>query len=269
MKTQPFRLLALGDVVGEVGVAALKQRLPFLRKELGADLVIANGENSAKQNGIGRESAGMMYHAGVDLITTGNHVFRRKEMYDFLDGAQSLLRPCNYPGVCPGRGYAVITVSGIRILIVNLLGTLFMDPLASPFETMEKILGTEKGKYDFAVCDFHAEATSEKKAFACHFDGRLAAVFGTHTHVPTADLQILSGKTGYITDLGMCGPKDSVLGMKKELAVSRFLTRMPTYYETACGAAVLQGALFEIDPTTGETLSVSQILEELEENVNP
>lgn len=264
MKTMTFRLLALGDVVGESACLALRRRLPSLRKELGADLVVANGENSAARNGIRPETAELLYAAGVDLVTTGNHVFRRREIYDFLDGAGSLLRPCNFPGSCPGRGYTVLNISGLRVLAVNLLGTLFMEALASPFETMEKILRAEEGKYDFAICDLHAEATSEKRAFACHFDGRLSAVFGTHTHVQTADETVLPGGTGFLTDLGMCGSTRGVLGMKKEIAVSRFLTHMPTPYETETGDMEAQGALFEIDPTTGRCLSVERVRASLE-----
>lgn len=259
MKTQVFRLLALGDVVGEASVRFLEKNLPSLRAELGADLVIANGENAARTNGIDSSSYRALLAGGVDLVTTGNHVFRQREIYNELDGASTLLRPCNFPGSCPGKGTAILSLSGLRVLVVNLMGTLFMEPLASPFETMEKVLLAEKGKYDFAVCDFHGEATSEKRAFGHLFDGRVSVIFGTHTHVPTADLSILPGGTGYITDLGMCGPKDSVLGMKKEVAIARFLTHMPTRFEVAPGEISIQGALFEIDPDSGKVLFVQTV----------
>ncbi len=259
MKTRAFRLLCFGDVVGEKSTLFLRRCLPSLRKEFSADLVIVNGENSARRGGIDKESAEQLYAAGVDVITTGNHVFRQRSIYDLLDGAESLLRPCNFPSSCPGKGYTVVNVSGLKILVINVQGTLFMDALSSPFETVEKILSREEGKYDFALCDFHGEATSEKKAFATYFDSRISAVWGTHTHVPTADLSILPGGTGYITDLGMVGGMDSVLGMKKEIAVERFLTHMPTYYEVAEGKTEAWGALFEIDPETGRCLGVEQI----------
>ncbi len=259
MKTRAFRFLAFGDVVGEAGCLFLRKELPKLRRETAADFCVANGENSSRRGGIDPLSAEMLYTAGVDLITTGNHVFRQRDVYDFLDGAESLLRPCNYPGTCPGKGYTIQNVSGMRILVLNVMGTLFMDALANPFETAEKVLRAEEGKYDLAFCDFHGEATGEKKAFACHFDSRFSAVFGTHTHVPTADLQILPGGTGYLTDLGMCGGADSVLGMKKEIAIQKFTSHMPTPYQVAEGKQEAWGALFHIDPDSGKCLAVEQI----------
>ena len=245
--------------MGEKSTLFLRRRLPSFRGRVRADLVIANGENSSRRGGIDRESAEMLYQSGVDLITTGNHVFRQREIYDFLDGAGSLLRPCNYPARCPGRGYTVCRIGGYSVLVINVQGTLFMDALLPPFEAVEKILRCEEGKYDFAFCDFHGEATGEKLAFASYFDSRFSAVFGTHTHVPTADVRVLPGGTGYITDLGMCGPIHSVLGMKKEIAVEKFLTHMPTRYEVAEGPVEAQGALFEICPETGRCLSAERV----------
>ncbi len=259
MKTKAFRVLCLGDVVGEKSTFFLRTVLPRFRKEEGVDFVIANGENAARKGGIDPEAAEMLFSAGVDLITTGNHVFRQRSVYDLLDGADSLLRPCNFPAQCPGKGYVLLSVSGVRILVINVQGTLFMEALASPFLTVEKVLEREEGKYDLVLCDFHGEATSEKKAFAYHFDSRMSAVFGTHTHVPTADLSILPGGTGYITDLGMVGGKDSVLGMKKEIAVEKFLTHMPTYYQVAEGESEAWGAIFDLDPDTGRCVSCRQI----------
>ena len=259
MKTRAFRLLCFGDVVGEKSCFYLRRVLPELRKREGADLVIANGENSARRGGVDPESAEMLYAAGVDLITTGNHVFRQRSVYDLLDGADSLLRPCNYPATCPGKGYSILNLSGLKVLVINVMGTLFMESLTSPFESVERILEREAGNYDFALCDIHAEATGEKKAFATYFDSRIAAVFGTHTHIPTADLRILPGGTGYITDLGMVGGENSVLGMKNEIAVAKFTTRMPTYYEVAEGKTEAWGAIFDIDPDTGKCIATRQI----------
>ncbi len=259
MKTQEFRVLALGDIVGEEACLFLRRNLPRFRAEKCASFVIANGENSARRGGIDPESAELIFSAGVDLITTGNHVFRQKSIYDFLDGAGSLLRPCNYPATCPGKGYTVVNLSGVRVLVINVMGTLFMEPLRSPFEAVEACLEREAGNYDFALCDFHGEATSEKVAFGHYFDGRIAAVFGTHTHIPTADLTVLPGGTGYVTDLGMCGGVDSVLGMKKEIAISKFITRMPTYYQVSGGEQKAEGALFTLDPSTGKCLDVERV----------
>ncbi|MBR2616085.1 MAG: YmdB family metallophosphoesterase [Clostridia bacterium] len=252
-------MLALGDVVGEAAGLFLRQTLPRFRRERGVDLILANGENSAVKGGIDRASTELLFSAGVDLITTGNHVFRQREIYDLLDGAGSLLRPCNFPAACPGVGHTVLSLSGLRILVINVQGTLFMEPLASPFETVEGILKKEEGRYDLAFCDFHGETTSEKKAFAYHFDSRLNAVFGTHTHVPTADLQVLPGGTAYISDLGMCGPRDSVLGMEKDGAIRKFITHMPTWYKVASGPREAWGALFEFDPDSGKCLSLEQV----------
>ena len=259
MKTKPIRFLCLGDVVGEGACLHLQRTLPALQGKLAADFVIANGENSANSNGIHRQSAQLLFSAGVDLITTGNHVFRHREYWEELDGVPSVLRPSNYPGTCPGRGFGVFLVASRRVLVVNLLGTLFMEALASPFETMEKILRDMEGKYDFALCDFHAEATSEKGAFAHHFDGRVSAVFGTHTHVPTADLRILPGGTGFITDVGMCGAQNSVLGLDPALAVDRFLTHLPGRFTPAGGEMIVCGAVFDIDPDTGKTVYTEQV----------
>lgn len=233
----------------------LRRRLPGFRQEKKCDLVIVNGENAAHRNGIDREGMELLFAGGADVITTGNHAFRQKEIRDILDGATCLLRPLNFPGHLPGKGYTIQSVSGIKILIANVQGTLFMEPLASPFETMEKVLQTEAGSFDLAFCDIHAEATAEKLAFARYFDGRLHAVFGTHTHVPTADLQILPGGTGYITDLGMCGAKDSVLGIETASAVSRFLDRLPTPFVPAGGSVAATGALFDLDVETGRCVS--------------
>ena len=259
MKTQAFRMLALGDVVGEAATLFLRRSLPRFRKEKGLDLVLANGENSSRRGGIDLESTEMLFSAGVDLVTTGNHVFRQREIYDFLDGAGSLLRPCNFPAACPGRGYAILSLSGLKVLVINVQSTLFMDALANPFEAVEKILEREAGRFDLAFCDFHGEATSEKKAFGYHFDSRIHAIFGTHTHIPTADLQILPGGSGYITDLGMCGARDSVLGMEIGVATEKFVTHMPTYYRTAQGPQEAWGAIFELDPATGRCLAVEQV----------
>lgn len=249
----------MGDVVGPEAALFLRRRLPALRGETGSDFVIVNGENAARHNGIDREGAQLLAAGGADVVTTGNHAFRQREIREMLDGAEYLLRPANFPGHLPGRGWGIYPVSGIRLLVANVQGTLFMEALSSPFEAMEKILSEAAGRFDLAVCDIHAEATAEKIAFANLFDGRLSAVFGTHTHVPTADWRVLPRGTGYVTDLGMCGAEDSVLGIAKEMAIGRFIDHLPTPYTPAKGKCVATGALFELDAESGKCLSVSPV----------
>ena len=249
----------MGDVVGPEAALFLRRRLPALRGETGCDFVIVNGENAARHNGLDREGAQLLFAGGADVVTTGNHAFRQREIREMLDGAEHLLRPANFPGHLPGRGWGIYLVSGVRLLVANVQGTLFMEALASPFEAMEKILAQAAGQYDLAVCDIHAEATSEKISFANLFDGRLSAVFGTHTHVPTADWRVLPQGTGYVTDLGMCGAADSVLGIAKEAAISRFIDHLPTPYTPAKGPCEATGALFELDVFSGKCLSVSPV----------
>lgn len=245
MQKETVRFLAVGDVVGKNGLEFIKTNLRRIKKELLADVVIVNGENSAPGNGITRDSAETLYDSGADVITTGNHVYRRAEVYSFLDDSGYVLRPANYPPQNPGFGSHIYEFCGQRVLVMNLLGTAFLEPLESPFETAQKILDREKGNYDIAVADIHAEATSEKLAFAHNFDGIINIVFGTHTHVQTNDACVLPGGTGYITDLGMTGPCDSVLGVKKEIIINKFKTKMPCRFEEAEGKTIFCGALFE------------------------
>ena len=239
--------MAVGDVVGKSGLEYIKSNLWRIRKKENADIVIVNGENSAPGNGITKASADMLFMAGADLITTGNHVFRRSEVYSYLDDNEKILRPANYPKTVPGFGHGIFEFSGTRILVMNLLGTVYMESLESPFETAQRILEREKDSFDIAVCDIHAEATSEKMAFAHHFDGRIHVVFGTHTHVQTADAKVLAQGTGYITDLGMTGPYDSVLGVKKEIVIKKFIEKMPMRFDEADGKAFFNAAVFDID----------------------
>jgi len=247
-----IKILCLGDVVGEEGTAAIEKHLPALIRETRADLTIVNGENSADGNGISRLSAERIYDAGADVITGGNHTFKRREIYSALDDEEYLIRPANYPPEAPGMGYVIADVSGYRVLVINVLGCVYMDPLTPPHDTIEKILRAEKGRYDLAVCDVHAEATSEKLFLARYFDGRLSILFGTHTHVATADCQILPGGTGYITDLGMCGSHNGILGVNTQSIVHKFTVKTPVLFEPASGNVKLNGALFEVDEKTGK-----------------
>ena len=261
MSCDIIRLLAIGDVVGKSGSEYIRKNLWNLRKKYMADIVIANGENSAQGNGITKDSAENLFLSGTDIITTGNHVYRRAEVYTFLDDNGKVLRPANYPGSCYGFGHGIYTLCGKRVLVMNIMGNVYMDNLACPFETAEKILEKEKGNYDFSVCDIHAEATSEKIAFAKYFDGKINIVFGTHTHVQTNDAQILPLGTGYITDIGMTGPYNSVLGIKNELVIKMFTKKLPTKFEQSEDKAFLSGALFEFDTRTNKVISVNTVTE--------
>jgi len=246
-KMKPFKLLMLGDVVGQNALSYLEGRLRRLRDQMGIAFTVVNGENVAAGNGIDPESARRLLHAGADVITTGNHVFRRKEIKSYLDDEPRLLRPANYPPACYGSGTCITEADGLRILVINLLGTVFMDPLASPFEVADKILTENAGKYELAVVDFHAEATAEKIALGHYLAGRAVAFAGTHTHVQTADLTVLPEGCGYITDLGMCGPEGTVLGVKKELIIEHFTTKMPVRHEIGDGKILCHGAVFTVD----------------------
>ena len=229
-----FNLLAVGDIVGPYGVEYIKKVLWKCRDEHNIHCVIANGENAALGNGIDVKSAKILLESGVDMITTGNHVWHKKDIYTYLDDKNNIIRPANYPAVCPGSGYNIINISGYKILFINLMGTVYFDlGLESPFETADKIFAREKDNYDFAVIDIHAEATGEKIALVKYIDGKYRAglIFGTHTHVQTADEQILRNGAGYITDLGMTGAFDSVLGVKSEGIIQKYLTRMPVKFE--------------------------------------
>jgi len=255
-----MKILAIGDVVGERALAYLRQHLWEQRRALGADLVIANGENVAEIHGISPAQATELLDSGVDLITSGNHVFDRRDIYAFLDQSPAILRPLNYPAACPGEGARVITAAdGWRVLAVNVSGRVYMDALDDPFRAVENALDSARGRYDLAVLDIHAEATSEKLALAHCFDGRFAAIFGTHTHVPTADEQILPNGTGYITDIGMTGPVDGILGTRRDEVIARFRTHMPHRFCVAGGEIRAHGALFDVDPVTGRAKSVTRI----------
>ena len=198
-------------------------------------MTIANGENSAEGNGMSKESAERLLDAGADVITGGNHTWRRRDVYRLLDEGEHVIRPANYPPDAPGVGCVIAEARGYRVLVLNLIGTVYMDPVTPPADTAARILKNEQGKYDLAVCDFHAEATSEKLFLARYFDGKFAAVFGTHTHVQTADEQILPGGTGYITDLGMCGSPAGILGVRTESVIHKFTLRTPVQFEPAHG----------------------------------
>lgn len=252
-----MNILSIGDVVGSAGCELLRRQLPALKKLYNVDICIVNGENSADGNGITPGSAMHLLTSGADVITTGNHVFRRKEIYGFFDENPQVLRPANFPDSCPGHGLFTVDTGRALVCVLNLQGCTFMDSLADPFAAADALL-KEAGDA-IVVVDFHAEATSEKRALGYYLDGRVAALWGTHTHVQTADEQLLPRGTGYITDLGMTGPAVSVLGVAPERAIRRFTTHMPVRFETAQGPCSLSGALFEIDAKTRLATSVKRI----------
>ena len=255
-----MKILTVGDVVGGIGVQYLSSKLWSARSSYGADICIVNGENASEITGITRADAVRLLDAGADLITLGNHAFGRRDIYPFLDESPSIIRPSNFPASNPGIGYTTLKVGGCRVLCINLIGTVNMMPEASPFLEADRILEKEKGNYDISVVDFHAEATSEKIALGRYLDGRVSVVFGTHTHVQTADEEIFPSGTAYITDIGMTGPTDGVIGVMADISIKKFLTHMPEHYRVAGGEVKARGALFDVDEATGRARSVKRIV---------
>ena len=259
-----MRLLAVGDIVGEGAAGALRSLLNELRERENIDFIVANGENAAGGRGLTPELAEAVLRAGADVITTGNHIWDKDIIKPYLDGTDRVLRPANYPPQAAGVGSTVVTADGVKILIINVSGTAMMDmALACPFVTTEGILSREAGGYDFAAIDIHAEATGEKLAFARYFDAlrqyRIAAIWGTHTHIPTSDVRILPNGTGYVTDLGMTGPQNGVLGIKTENIIKFNKDKMPCRFELADGKPVLEGVIFDIDADTARATRVKRV----------
>lgn len=253
-------ILAIGDIVGTGGCEFLRKKLPDFKKEKNIDLVIANGENAAQGNGLLPLDAQYILKSGVDLITTGNHIYKRREIYEFLESGCAVIRPANYDGGNPGRGMYILDTGSVKTAVINILGTVFMEPLENPFKCahrMIKLAGDEGCR--IIIVDFHAEATAEKRAMGFYLDGKISAMFGTHTHTQTADEQILPLGTGYITDLGMTGPIHSVLGVTPEAAIEKMLTNMPVKFTNPDTACMLCGCIFKIDKKTGKTLDVERI----------
>jgi len=256
-------ILFIGDIVGKPGRRVLAQMLPGLRREFSVHLAIANGENSAGGFGITRETFEEILAAGVDVVTGGNHTWHAREAVTLLDSDPRLLRPANYPTGTPGRGGGVFHPSGGRggpaVAVLNLVGRVFMEPLESPFRVGGEQVEHLRRETRVIVIDVHAEATSEKAALAWYLDGRVSAVVGSHTHVQTADERVLPGGTGFITDVGMTGPRDSIIGMGREEVLQRFLTQLPTRFDVAKGPAQLNAVLLEIDAETGRTRGLRRI----------
>ncbi len=249
-----LHVLAVGDVVGEGGQDILSRRLPGLKEETGAHFTVVNGENASGVGITPRQARGI-FEAGADVITLGNHTWNRIQIGDYLDKEPNILRPANYAGRVPGRGFGVYQCRGMRIAVLNLMGRVELNPnLDSPFKEANRLL--RSGEYDLALVDFHAEATSEKGAMGWYLDGRAQAVWGTHTHVPTADCQILPKGTGFVTDLGMTGPSRSVLGIKPEHSINLFLGGLPRRYEEAEGPCRLNACLFVLDTHSKKCVEV-------------
>lgn len=255
-----MKILAIGDIVSKQGCEYLRQKLPKLKRELGADIVIANGENSAVGNGILPQSAEYILDCGVDVITLGNHSLRRREIYDYLDGSNPIIRPANFHSSAPGRGMEIIDKGYSKAAIINLQGAVYLEPIENPFSVIDKMI--EKAKEQDAkiiLIDFHAEATAEKRAMGFYVDGRVSAIYGTHTHVQTSDNQILPNGTAYISDLGMTGPYYSVLGVDPICAIEKMKTGLPVKFINNDGPCVLEGCLFEFDNNTGKATRTTLI----------
>lgn len=252
-------ILALGDIVGTSGCEHLNRALPELKEKFAADMVIVNGENSENGNGVSPKSAKYLFDSGADVITTGNHVLRYRQVYETLDERSGLLRPANYHKSAPGEGVFIYDHPRHRVCVISLQGTVFMDNIRNPFDCIDEILKTVDTPN--IIVDFHAEATAEKKCMGFYLDGKVSAVLGTHTHVPTADARVLDGGTAYITDLGMCGGRNSAIGMKIELATERMRTRLPVKFETENKDITLSGVVLDIDEKTGKCRKITQILD--------
>jgi 2',3'-cyclic-nucleotide 2'-phosphodiesterase len=253
-----MRILFLGDIVGRPGRSIIFDRLRQIRRDLELDLVIANGENASGGIGLTAKAARQLLESGIDVLTGGNHIFRHRDILPFFETTDRLLRPANYPEGAPGVGFRVYRPTGKEpFAVINLLGRLFMEAVDSPFQAAEAIWADLPPDVPVRLVDFHAEATSEKKAMAYFLDGRVSAVLGTHTHVQTNDAQILPGGTAFLTDCGMTGPVASAIGMDPAEVIVRFVTAMPKRYVVSKSAPELQGALLDIDAATGKAVNIS------------
>ena len=255
-----MKILFIGDIVGKPGREIIRKGLRGLVGHFDVDLVIANAENSAAGFGVTKDIGDTLLEAGVHVMTSGNHIWAKKEVIDYMPTEPRLLRPANYPAGVPGRGsYVAQTGDGRAVGVINVMGRVFMQSIDDPFSVVLKEIEAIRSRSKVIVVDFHAEATSEKVAMGCHLDGKASLVVGTHTHVQTADERILPGGTAYLTDAGMTGPHDSIIGMEREPALSRFLTGMPSKFEPATGNPRLNGVVIEADDKTGRALAITRV----------
>ena len=256
-----MRILILGDVVGRPGRKAIRSLVPSVVRDEEIDMVIANAENAAGGMGVDLKSAEELLSAGIHVLTSGNHIWKKKEIYPYLDTHPSLLRPANYPDGAPGRGWSEWQdAGGHQVLVVNVQGRVFMpNHVDDPFRCVETLLREHRGFSPVVIVDMHAEATSEKNAMGWFLDGKASIVYGTHTHVQTADERILPGGTAYITDLGMCGPIDSVIGIEKDTVINGFLSQLPRKFDVATENVVLQGVVLDVDQETGKARDIRRV----------
>ena len=258
MSSGDFRILFVADVVGSPGRDAVKALLPGLKRELEVDLAVVNGENSAAGFGLTAKLVDELRASGADVVTTGNHVFAQKEFVAELPTLERVTRPANLPPEAPGKGWCVVEAAGHRVLVMNLMGRIFIDPIDDPFRAADAILA-EHPDVKIRFCDMHAEATSEKTAMGWYLDGRVSAVVGTHTHIPTADARVLPGGTAYVTDVGMVGPRDGCIGMDKDVVLKRFLTGVPNRFVVASGPVTFNSVLVTINTSSGRATSIQRI----------
>lgn len=255
-----MRILFIGDIVGKPGREVIQKVLQKVISADRIDFIIANGENAAGGMGITPAIAQEIFDHGVNILTSGNHIWAKKEIFPFLEEERRILRPANYPPQVPGRGVGLYPLrNGEKIGVINLEGRVFMRHLDCPFRTGEREVEGLRKETSIIIVDFHAEATSEKVAMGCFLDGKVTAVIGTHTHIQTSDEKILEGGTAYITDAGMTGPQDSVIGIRKQVALNRLLTQIPWKYDVATGASELQGVMIEVDRETGKSTDIQRI----------
>ncbi|HTM03625.1 MAG TPA: TIGR00282 family metallophosphoesterase [Vicinamibacterales bacterium] len=255
-----MKILFLGDIIGKPGREIIRKGLRPLVETFGVDFVIANAENAAAGFGVTKDIGDTLLEWGVQVMTSGNHIWAKKEVLDYIAGEPRLLRPANYPAGAPGRGaYVGQTGDGRAVGVINVMGRVFMQPIDDPFSVVLKEIEAMRGRTKVIIVDFHAEATSEKVAMGWYLDGKVTLVVGTHTHVQTADERILPNGTAVITDAGMCGPHDSIIGMEKEPSLARFVNGLPTRYEPASGNPRLNGVIVEADEKTGRALAITRL----------
>jgi hypothetical protein len=254
-----MRALFIGDVVGKPGREGLAATMPALREQHKPELVIVNGENVGGGVGITEDTAKDLFDAGADAITLGNHTYRHREVYAYLESEQRIVRPLNFPAANPGRGHTIVDAGGMRVAVVNLSGQLHLTVERSPFPAIDELLDQLSGRADAVIVDFHAELTSEKVAMGWHLDGRVAAVLGTHTHVPTADARVLPAGTAHLTDVGMTGSRAGIIGVKREQALEAFRTQMPIRFESATEDVWVMGALVDVNDD-GLARSITQVM---------
>ncbi len=255
-----MRVLFIGDIVGRPGRRIVRKMLSQIQREHQVDFTIANAENSAGGKGITRDVFRELYTCGIDAFTMGNHIWDNRAVFEFINEEERLIRPANYPDICPGRGYNIYQLCYNKtIAVINASGRVFLPALDCPFRTVSEILSTLKDAADYILIDFHAEATSEKLAFARYFEGKVSAIIGTHTHVQTADECILPGGTAYITDAGMTGPSDSIIGMEKSTIINKFISGMPARFEVASGPAQMDTVLIELDENSCRAKSIKRL----------